>query len=342
MNTMTVPLDAVALAQRAAAGGSKFFRHHGVWSPGVRLFRNLRFMTKALVVSISFSLPLALVGYHWFTAQAEAIAFSAKERLGVEYAQAATALIPLAQTQRRLAVRGPDADAAALAAVQAEVATALKVLAGVRARLGAEIGTEAAYKAMLAAGMAVAAPAVDTERVLASHTAYVSAVIAVVTAAADGSNLTLDPDRDTYHPMDAAFAITPKLAEVTGRLRGLGSAAAASGKSTPAVARQLAGGEALGKEFGARLQAATAKVFTVNPALAKPLDASMALAAMGQLLDQVAGGPTRPPFWPVATRPWPASWPCKRQRLSSSTSACKSASAAWRSAARPLRAKSRP
>ena len=54
MNTMTVPLDAAALAQRAAAGGNDFFRYHGVWSPGVRLFRNLRFKTKALVVSISF------------------------------------------------------------------------------------------------------------------------------------------------------------------------------------------------------------------------------------------------------------------------------------------------
>ena len=290
MNTMTVPLDAAALAQRAAAGGNDFFRYHGVWSPGVRLFRNLRFKTKALVVSISFAVPLALVGYHWFTAQSEAIAFSVKERLGIEYAQAAMTVMPLAQTQRRIAVRGPDADPAALAAVQAELATALKALAGVHARLGAEIGTEAAYKAMLAAGMAVAAPAVDTERVFASHSAYVSAVIALVTAAADGSNLTLDPDINTYYLMDAAVGAIPTLAETSGRLRGLGSAAAASGKSTPAVARQLAGGEALGKEFAARLQVALAKVLTVHPALAKPLDASMALAAMNQLLDHVAVG----------------------------------------------------
>ncbi len=31
---------------------SDFFRYHGVWAPGVRLFRNLRFRTKAMIVSL--------------------------------------------------------------------------------------------------------------------------------------------------------------------------------------------------------------------------------------------------------------------------------------------------
>jgi methyl-accepting chemotaxis protein len=59
--------------QPALAGASRahpvepeggFFSHHGVWAPGVRLFRQLRFATKAMIISLAFMLPmLALVGW---------------------------------------------------------------------------------------------------------------------------------------------------------------------------------------------------------------------------------------------------------------------------------------
>ena len=41
-----------------------FFAHHGLWAPGVRLFRSLRFTAKALIISLAFMLPmLALLGW---------------------------------------------------------------------------------------------------------------------------------------------------------------------------------------------------------------------------------------------------------------------------------------
>ena len=47
-------------AHRRRAG---FFAHHGLWAPGVRLFRNLRFSAKALIISLAFLVPLlALLG----------------------------------------------------------------------------------------------------------------------------------------------------------------------------------------------------------------------------------------------------------------------------------------
>ncbi|RYY84854.1 MAG: chemotaxis protein, partial [Comamonadaceae bacterium] len=47
--------------ERADAG---FFAYHGVWAPGVRLFRNLRFASKALIISLAFMLPmLALLAW---------------------------------------------------------------------------------------------------------------------------------------------------------------------------------------------------------------------------------------------------------------------------------------
>ena len=41
-----------------------FFAHHGLWAPGVRLFRKLRFSAKAIIISLAFVVPLlGLIGW---------------------------------------------------------------------------------------------------------------------------------------------------------------------------------------------------------------------------------------------------------------------------------------
>ena len=47
-----------------SAGFGDFFRYHGWLSPGVRLFRGVNFAAKALIISLSFMLPmLGLLGW---------------------------------------------------------------------------------------------------------------------------------------------------------------------------------------------------------------------------------------------------------------------------------------
>ncbi|MFG5407408.1 methyl-accepting chemotaxis protein [Piscinibacter sakaiensis] len=41
-----------------AGADSGFFAHHGLWAPGIRLFRALRFRAKAAIISLAFVLPL--------------------------------------------------------------------------------------------------------------------------------------------------------------------------------------------------------------------------------------------------------------------------------------------
>jgi hypothetical protein len=60
-----------------------FFRHHGAWAPGVRLFRRLQFRAKAAIISAVFLLPLALISVALWQAKQEAIDFAEKERMGV-------------------------------------------------------------------------------------------------------------------------------------------------------------------------------------------------------------------------------------------------------------------
>ena len=41
-----------------SASGEGFFHYHGIWAPGVRLFRHLSFGTKALLISLAFMVPM--------------------------------------------------------------------------------------------------------------------------------------------------------------------------------------------------------------------------------------------------------------------------------------------
>jgi methyl-accepting chemotaxis protein len=59
MSAILQPGTTVPIARsphRATDGG--FFAHHGIWAPGVRLFRTLRFTAKAAIISLAFMLPL--------------------------------------------------------------------------------------------------------------------------------------------------------------------------------------------------------------------------------------------------------------------------------------------
>ncbi|WP_395702702.1 methyl-accepting chemotaxis protein [Aquabacterium sp.] len=59
----------------ADTGHAGFFAHHGPWAPGVRLFRQLRFSAKALIISLTFLLPvLGLLGWLLETAYDDALA----------------------------------------------------------------------------------------------------------------------------------------------------------------------------------------------------------------------------------------------------------------------------
>jgi methyl-accepting chemotaxis protein len=82
-------------ASSACAG---FFAHHGIWAPGVRLFRQLSFAAKALILSLAFLLPLlGLVGWQ-FQAQASD-ALQARQDATRQHVEIAHGILAAAQSQ---------------------------------------------------------------------------------------------------------------------------------------------------------------------------------------------------------------------------------------------------
>ena len=280
---------------------SEFFRYHGAWSPGVRLFRTIGFRSKAMVISLVFLVPIALLSWNYFTTQLGAINFSAKERHGVAYARDAVPLLDLLQQQRLLAVQAAakGAKTADLGPLRAQLDAQMQRLAQAEKALGAELGTEKAFKALETAIQAADVGGGSVEAVFAAHVASVQALLDLIAAAADGSNLTLDPDIDSYYVMDAVMARLPAMAEAAAQTRGLGAAALISGEVKPAQLRQIIEQvKVLDLHFGA-VNTGFEKAIAYNPSIKSNVSSETAAAAGRIYLDKLDKLVARTDFAPA-------------------------------------------
>jgi len=266
---------------------SEFFRYHGIWAPGVRLFRALGFRSKALIIALTFALPIGLLSFHYLSDRQEAIGFSSKERIGVAYAHDVMPLLQALQRQRVLNSRGvvpPE--------LQDAVKRAEDALAQTERARGAELGTAQAYAAYVDAGRAAAAAAGGDAQVrLKAQTAQIGALLHLLAASTDGSNLTLDPDLDTYYLMDASMARLPAMAESLAQARSLGGAVLAAHAATPAQSRGITEQYALAGANLAGVRAGYAKAIAYRKEIAATLKADAALDgvdAFGARLDGTA------------------------------------------------------
>jgi len=223
-----------------AKGIPEFFRYHGIWAPGVRLFRSIDFKAKALTISMIFSIPLAWVSWQYFGDKAAAIEFSSKERIGVTYAQQVMPLLSALQKQRAQAIAETisHTPSGSISEAQKAVDAPLTQLAGGQKAMGAELGTDKPYQAFIDANHKLATSAAGFDTVLASHSDQLDKLITLLAASTDGSNLTLDPDIDTYYLMDASMFRLPLVIEYVSQLGELGAGMLKSSQANAAQVRK--------------------------------------------------------------------------------------------------------
>ncbi|MDI1259272.1 hypothetical protein [Aquabacterium sp.] len=228
-------------AAQSSASLLEFFRYHGAWAPGIRLFRRIDFKTKALTISLVFAIPLFWLSWQYFGDKAAMIGFSAKERIGVTYARQVMPLMSALQRQRSLALdeAATHTTPPALATVQQEVADGLKRLGAEQHATGATLGTDKPYQDFLEAHRQVASASAGFDTVWATHTRQLDQLITLLAASTDGSNLTLDPDIDSYYLMDASMFRLPLLSDQLAQLGELGSVMLSHSAGTPAQVRRV-------------------------------------------------------------------------------------------------------
>ncbi|HEU0306333.1 MAG TPA: methyl-accepting chemotaxis protein, partial [Lysobacter sp.] len=127
--------------------------------------------------------------------------------------------------------------------------------------------------------------------------AFAKAVMDLITAAADGSNLTLDPDIDTYYLMDAAYGALPGLAESVSNLGAMAAADAFGAARSEGAVKRVIATEALNATLLERLNGGLSKVQALHPDLAPALDSAPAGVSVRRLHDLL--GTTAPERQPV-------------------------------------------
>jgi methyl-accepting chemotaxis protein len=178
--------------------------------PAWALMGRLKYAYKIIIVASVLLVPLGFVVYAYLGIQQSQVEFSAKERVGVAFARPVTELLVLTVDARHRAVAGQAVAAGGFDAVTRRVDA-------VDAEHGQTLGVSGAWasaKRSLSAalGSGVGRPAFD------KYGEAAAALEGLTVAVADASNLTLDPDLDSYYLMDAVVFRLPGLLDAAGRV----------------------------------------------------------------------------------------------------------------------------
>jgi diguanylate cyclase (GGDEF)-like protein len=181
-----------------------------VFRPAAALVGRLRYAQKFVVVGLVLLVPLGYVAKAYVDLQRSQIAFSAKERVGIEFMSPLIELTGDVVRARHLAVVAPSARPVDLAERVSRVDILDRRLdASLNMAEGWRTTRELILRAQAANGSA-------SSRFHAYNSAT-DALLALIVHVGDESNLTLDPDLDTYYLMDLLQFRLPLLLDTTSR-----------------------------------------------------------------------------------------------------------------------------
>lgn len=179
-------------------------------APTRTLLGGMKLTAKFAVIGTVLIAPLLFVVQRYASAQNASRDFSQLELTGMDYVEPAFDLLTVLDAARSSAVHGEAVDADAVNA-------ALDEMAALDARLGGDVATTESWTALKNDTKAVLDGSTeDAEAAFAAWTGVVNQAAALISTAADGSNLTLDPDLDSFYLMDAATTKTPMLLAAVG------------------------------------------------------------------------------------------------------------------------------
>ncbi len=177
-------------------------------APAVTLLGRLRYAHKILLVAALLVLPLGFVTFGYVDIQRGQVAFSETERDGVAYLRPLLDLTVRAVNARHLAATGEDPSSAGVDAAAGAVDD-------VDGRYGGAFETTELWNAAKDA-LGRAATTRTPADALGAYDKATAALLAVVNRVSDRSNLTLDPDLDSYYVMDALVFRLPVLLDTVG------------------------------------------------------------------------------------------------------------------------------
>jgi diguanylate cyclase (GGDEF)-like protein len=181
-----------------------------LFGPAAALIGRLRYAQKFVVVGLVLLIPLGFVATAYVGLQRDQIAFSAKERSGVTY------MAPLVELTARVA-QGRHAAVTAQGGGGVNIDEDIAAVDAVERRLGSLLGTAQAWPAARRLVVAAQHATGSVSGRYVSYNAAMEALLNLIVHVGDESNLTLDPDLDTYYLMDTLQFRLPVLLDTAGR-----------------------------------------------------------------------------------------------------------------------------
>ena len=248
-------------------------------APGIGLMNRLRYPQKFVLISWLFAVPLALLFYLWLDEIGTRLAFTHRERAGLEYIVALRQLLePLQRVHAlsALAVADRQAGARDLEIERGRIAAAVDAIDREDRKWGSALGTADLWPSLRARVTDAAGPPAP----LAAETVHLIAQVG------DNSNLILDPELDSYYVMDAVVTRLPALSDQLGAIGVAAIGGRVSGSSDPVLDGQVIAARTRAAAEGEALKRGHAVAFRANPALRSALEARLvsSLAAAGALV----------------------------------------------------------
>ena len=263
-----------------------FFGHHGVWAPGIRLLRQLRFGSKASLISLAFLIPLLLLGAAYVRGAQATIELTSRERAGVAILKELEPWMIEVQKQRRLVLSGLSATP--------DLAAIDKLRKGVLQRVTerpADLDFVRRVEALDAQHRNLAGKLTtdaNPQALAVPFQAYVDALKDLRRHVLDRSELTLDPDQDTYYLMTLASDASSDVIESVSRTRALAGLAARQAQPAEADLRQLYAIWYEGKDSLGAITLAADHAAEANSEVKKRIKAEEAVQLTSQYLTATA------------------------------------------------------
>ncbi len=255
-----------------------------LFRPAASLMGRLRYPYKfALIFTIIF-IPIVVLSALLVSVQLEKIGFLEHEHQGVTYFKAIRPLLAHMPQHRGMTngfLNGDRTFRDRILAKRKDVDAALAELARIDGELGGALRTgglvgriQQQWEALKSGSMEMTAA-----QSFAAHTRMIDDLLSLIVKVADGSEITLDSELDSYYLGDALVNRLPALVEATGQARGLGAGAAAKhrldGDQRTLLAMLADRIRTNSRSLAAGLEAA----FDANPALGERIGPLVAASA---------------------------------------------------------------
>jgi signal transduction histidine kinase len=191
-----------------------------------RLMNRLRYPQKMALTAFVIAVPLAVSLYLLVAGINTGVHKAMMETEGVEYNRKIVRFLRDLQQHRGMAnafLRGDRSFGADLQRLEARIEQDASAISNISVAVGVGQRWQALDRKWLALKSSYRKMQADES--FNAHTALIAETLSLMTFVADVSNLTVDPDIDSFYLMDTVINKLPLTAEYLGRIRGLGAGA---------------------------------------------------------------------------------------------------------------------